>query len=120
MSKKNWWLLSSLLVYSFIGLIFMLTFLPTPSTTSVYVKIVFYIVDYLLIASGPISALLVLKSYIGAFELLIIVLVGSFSLGLIIYLFKKKNSPDWAIIIPTFIWCSIGTYSTFWGTTAGV
>lgn len=109
-----------LLIVGAIGLVLIQMFLPPPSVESVLWYAPFFVVEYLLVLSGPIATIVVASSYLNQIHLAILLGIGVVSLLWWVYLLKIENNSRVKLSIPISIWIGVGVWSTFWGLAAGV
>jgi len=119
MRKQILFSLVCILTTGAIGMFILVILLPPPVATGA-TKFLLYAMEFALILSGPLSAVIVLSIYAPNLVVTILIFVGVLSLVVWLALLKKLTYQNWALAVPIITWVSVGTFGTFWGLASGV
>jgi len=82
-------------------------------------NLIILVIMLISIMLGPLSFVLV-GSFIGALEALIILGGGLFAMFMWFYIYKRDVNKKWEMAIPTSIWAGIGSWLLYWAALSGI
>ena len=119
MKKRIFISLIYLLSVGLFGFVTLQFLLPTP-TAHGFGNILFYLVEFILVISGPVATALVISMYGNIIILLPILFVGFIAGVCMVLLIKRTDVSIHYLSIPAIFWVAVGTFSSLLGIGAGV